>query len=134
MILIYHWKKKNMEIPIIFNTENKEKLIKIIFGGEIHKEIILDRAKLRYNKSRSRMEGYSHSVDAIVTMLTPFGAAAVSNFLQKKLQKNTVQSIQIGEITLKVLNDQIRESFLREYTRLHKSYGSPKHDSASDSK
>ena len=116
---------------MIFNTDNKEKLIKIIFGGEIHKDIILDRAKLRYNKSRSKMEGYGHSVDATVTMLTPFGAASVSNFLQKKLQKNTVQSIQIGKITHKVLNDQIRESFLNEYTRLHKSYDPHKHDNVS---
>ena len=121
MILIYHVEGKNMEIPIIFNTDNEEKIIKIIFGGEKHREVILDRAKLRYNKSNSRMEGYGYSVDATVTMLTPFGAASVSNFLQKKLQKNTIQSIQIGEKTFKVLNDQIRESFLNEYTRLHKS-------------
>ena len=53
-------------------------------------------------------------------MLTPFGAASVSNFLNQKLQLDSVYQIQIGSENFQFFGDKIRESLLGEYSRLHK--------------
>lgn len=107
-----------MEFLIIFKTTNGEKLVRNLFGQEKYKEVILDRAKLRFVRSSVSMEDYSHNVIVMVSMLTPFGAVAVSKFLQKKIDLKLLQKILVGDNKLTVFNDQIREALLAEYMKI----------------
>ena len=110
-----------MDISLIFSTANSESLVKSMFGKDKHKTIILDRAKIQFESSSFSMENSTYCVTAKITMLTPFGAAAISNFLQKRLANGIANKIKVGEKEMTVFNDQIREVLLSEYNRAHTS-------------
>ncbi|MFB5597825.1 MAG: hypothetical protein ACE5RJ_02255 [Nitrosopumilaceae archaeon] len=111
---------KDMEIPLILYTRNSENLVRYLFDGNRTREIILDRAKLSLKEISYQMEKSDYKVEICVTMLTPFGAAAVSNFLNHRLHLDSVYQIQIGSKNYQFFGDKIRESLLEEYSRLHK--------------
>ena len=110
-----------MEIPLVLYTRNSEVLIRCLFERSQTKEIILDRAKLSLRDVSFQLERNDYRVEICVTMLTPFGAAAVSNFLNKKLQFDSVYQIQIGSKNYQFFGDKIRESLLEEYDKIHKN-------------
>ena len=109
-----------MEIPIVLYTRNSEDLIRYLFDGNKTREVILDRAKLNLKEISYQIEKSDYKVEICITMLTPFGAAAVSNFLNQRLHLDSVYQIQIGSKNHQFFGDKIRESLLEEYSRLHK--------------
>lgn len=108
-----------MEIPLVLHTRNSENLVRYLFDGNKASEVILDRAKLSLKDISFRLEKNDYKVEICVTMLTPFGAASVSNFLNQKLQLDSVYQIQIGSKIYQFFGDKIRESLLEEYSRMH---------------
>jgi hypothetical protein len=110
----------DMEIPLVLYTRNSENLVRYLFDGNKTREIILDRAKLSLRDISYQLEKNNYRVEICVTMLTPFGAAAVSNFLNQKLHLDSVYQIQIGLKNYQFFGDKIRVSLLEEYSRLHK--------------
>ena len=111
---------KDMEILLVLYTRNSKNLVHNLFDGNGKSEIILDRAKLSLREISYQMEKSDYRVEICVTMLTPFGAAAVSNFLNQRLHLDSVYQIQIGSRNHQFFGDKIRESLLEEYSRLHK--------------
>ncbi len=109
-----------MEIPLVLHTRNSENLVRYFFDGNKTKEIILDRAKLSLRDISYQLERNDYKVEVCVTMLTPFGAASVSNFLNQKLQLDSVFQIEIGSENYQFFGDKIRESLLEEYSKRHK--------------
>lgn len=109
-----------MEIPITVFTRNSESLVQHIFGGDKTREIILDRAKLHLKEISYQLEKNHYRIEMCITMLTPFGAASVSNYLNQKLKLDSAYQIQIGSENHQFFGEKIRESLLVEYSRLHK--------------
>ena len=105
-----------MESPIIFYTTNIKNLIDGLFSGNEKKEVILDRAKIRFEESTIHLERPEVKVKVTITMLTQFGAAPVSNYISEKLKNDGVTQIEIGNKKHKILNDEIRESLLGEFS------------------
>ena len=110
-----------MEIPLVLHTRNSENIVRYLFDGNKTKVIILDRAKLTLRNVSYQLEKNDYKVEICVTMLTPFGAATVSNFLNKKLQLDSVYQIQIGSNNFQFFGDEIRESLLEEYSKMHRN-------------
>ena len=100
-----------MEIPIKIHTTNANNLIKNLFDGNKQKEIILDRAKLRFKNSSVQMERTETLVYATITMLTPFGAAPVSNYLHDKLSNDGVTLIEIGDKKHRIFNRGFQKTY-----------------------
>ncbi len=109
-----------MEIPITVFTRNSESLVHHLFGGNKTREIILDRAKLHLKEISYQLEKNDYRVEICITMLTSFGAASVSNYLNQKLKLDSAYQIRIGSESHQFFGEKIRESLLVEYSRLHK--------------
>ena len=109
-----------MEIPITVFTRNSESFVHHLFGSNKTREIILDRAKLHLKEISYQLEKNDYRVEICITLLTSFGAASVSNYLNQKLKLDSAYQIQIGSENHQIFGEKIRESLLVEYSRLHK--------------
>ena len=76
-----------MEVLMSFTTPNAEKLIRNLFGDNKFREVLFDRAKLKIEKTSVDLENNGYIEDITATMLTPFGAAPLSSYFQKKIKK-----------------------------------------------
>ena len=74
-----------MKIPIIIRTKNEQSLIASVFDGNPYKEKSLYRSKLHFKDSHVGLETYDYTINAEITLMTSFGAAAVSDYLKEKL-------------------------------------------------
>lgn len=106
-----------MEIPIEILTNKPEIISEKLFDSNQNKDIILDRARIKFQKQTRTLESPEIIISLKVVMQTQFGAASVANFIFDKLSDVGYTKIKIGGKVQRISREKIRESILQQYPK-----------------
>ena len=106
-----------MKIPVIIKSKSQDSIITNLFEGNSRKDIVKYRAKLKFKNSSIDLESNGYTINAEIILTTPFGIASISDYLIKKLKKDSTVRIQIGTKWHSIINDEIKDTLHREYLK-----------------